>query len=308
LDTARETSPEALTAASWERTIAALEATGDYRVLRHLQPRLDRELTTSSATRLGIFLDTETTGTDHTTDEIIELAMVPFTYSLDGRILAVGAPFSGLREPSVPILPEITALTGITHEMVAGHQIDAATVERFVAPAALLIAHHAGFDRPFTERAWPIFATKPWACSMSQIPWHEEGFDGLKLRYLALLSGFFYDAHRAAADCAAAIELLSRPLPRSKRRALAVLLETARQPIFRLWAENAPFAHKDVLKKRGYRWSADTGCPPRCWYIDVAKHQLAAERAFLLENVLGPTAEPPVEQLTAFTRFSAGSG
>jgi len=285
-------------------TITLLEATGNYRVLRRLMPRTPSELRTSSATRLGLFLDIETTGTDHATDEIIELAMVPFTYSLDGAILAVGAPFNALNEPSVPISPEITALTGITQEMVAGHQIDANEVERFVSPAALVIAHHAGFDRPFVERSWPVFETKPWACSMTQIPWTDEGFDGVKLRYLAMLSGFFYDAHRATADCDAAIELLSRPLPRSHRRALAVLLEAARQPTYRVWAENSPFEQKDVLKKRGYRWSGHTGCPPRCWYVDVAEHQLEAERTFLLEAVLGPGADPRLDQLTALTRFS----
>lgn len=284
--------------------IAELESTGNYRVLRRLSPRTRSDLRTSSATRLGLFLDTETTGIDHATDEIIELAMVPFTYSLDGAILAVGAPFSALNEPSMPISPEITALTGITQEMVAGHRIDADAVEGFVAPAALVIAHHAGFDRPFVERAWPVFETKPWACSMTQIPWCDEGFDGVKLRYLAMLSGFFYDAHRATADCDAAIELLSRLLPRSQRRALAVLLEAARQPTFRVWAENSPFEQKDVLKKRGYRWSGDTGCPPRCWYVDVVEDKHEAETTFLIESILGRDAVPHVDQLTALTRFS----
>ena len=288
-----------------EQVIAELESAGSYRVLRRLSPRARSELRTSSATRLGLFLDIETTGTDQATDELIELAMVPFTYSLDGAILAVGAPFSALNEPSVPISPEITALTGITQEMVAGHRIDADAVERFVSPAALVIAHHAGFDRPFVERSWPVFETKPWACSMTQIPWGEEGFDGVKLRYLAMLSGFFYDAHRASADCDAAIELLSRPLPRSQRRALAVLLEAARQPTYRVWAENSPFEQKDVLKRRGYRWSGDAGCPPRCWYVDVAEGQLEAETAFLVESVLGANANPHVDRLTALTRFSA---
>ena len=287
-----------------EQAIKALEATGDYRVLRRLIPRTASELRPSSATRLGLFLDTETTGTDPAIDEIIELAMVPFIYSLDGAILSVGEPFSALNEPSVPISPEITALTGITQEMVAGQRIAADAVERFVAPAALVIAHHAGFDRPFVERAWPVFETKPWGCSMSGIPWTDEGFDGVKLRYLGMLSGFFYDAHRAAADCEAAIELLSRTLPRSGRRALAVLLGEARKVTYRVWAENSPYEQKDVLKKRGYRWSGDAGCPPRCWYIDVAEDQLDAETLFLIETVLGPGAVPRVDRLTALTRFS----
>lgn len=35
---------------------------------------------------------------DHTRDETIELAMVPFTYGLDGEIYEVGAAFGALRD------------------------------------------------------------------------------------------------------------------------------------------------------------------------------------------------------------------
>lgn len=295
---------DSLEAIECEEMARRLDASGSYRVLRRLIPRTPVELSTSTTIRQGLFLDTETTGTDYVTDEIIELAMVPFTYSLDGKILEVGTPFSALNEPLRPISPEITALTGITQEIVAGHRIEASAVESFVAPAALIIAHHAAFDRPFVERFWPIFETKAWACSMTQIPWSDEGFDGLKLRYLAMLSGFFYEAHRAVTDCNAAIELLSRVLPRSHRGTFEVLLGAARSPTYRVWAENSPFEQKDVLKKRGYRWSGDVGCPPRCWYVEVAEGDLESEIGFLRGSVLGVHANPPVDRLTALSRFS----
>ena len=35
---------------------------------------------------------------------------------------------------------------------------------------------------------------------MAEPPWREEGFEGLKLAYLAAPSGFFCDKHRALAD------------------------------------------------------------------------------------------------------------
>ena len=46
-------------------------------------------------------------------------------------------------------LAEITALTGITDEMVAGRSIDPAAVEAFIADAAIAIARSASSDRPF---------------------------------------------------------------------------------------------------------------------------------------------------------------
>ena len=47
-------------------------------------------------------------------DEIIELGMVKFDYLPDGRIAGVSNTFSAFNEPSIPIPPEITAITGIT--------------------------------------------------------------------------------------------------------------------------------------------------------------------------------------------------
>lgn len=69
------------------------------------------------------------------------------------------------------------------------------------------------------------------------------------------LSGFFYDSHRAAHDCAAGIALLNSVLAKSGERAMARLLQTARPPIWRIWAEGAPFGLKDILKARGFRWN-----------------------------------------------------
>lgn len=61
--------------------------------------------------RQGLFLDVETTGLDPAKDEIIELAMVPFAYGLDGRIFQVQKAFQKFQQPSAPIPPGITALT-----------------------------------------------------------------------------------------------------------------------------------------------------------------------------------------------------
>lgn len=74
--------------------------------------------------KTGVLLDTETTGLDHRKDEIIELGMVKFDYLADGRIVGVRDVFSAFNEPSGPISAKVTALTGITDEMVAGHRID----------------------------------------------------------------------------------------------------------------------------------------------------------------------------------------
>lgn len=281
-----------------------LEQSGEYSVLRRLSPNQAVEAPDGGLVRRGLYVDVETTGLDPAVDEIIELAMVPFTYGTDGRITEVGEAFEGLRQPAEPIPAHITAITGIDDAMVAGRSIDPEEVARFAGRADLIIAHNAAFDRRFLERFCPVFVTKPWACSMTQIDWGDEGHEGVKLAYLAMGAGFFYDGHRAVHDCAAGIALLASRLPRSGERALARLLERARAPTWRIWAEGAPFDLKDVLKARGYRWNADGLGGPKAWFIDVSEADRTAELEFLARDIGLADREPLVRKVSAYDRFS----
>ncbi len=283
---------------------AALNGSDRYRVLRRLAPRPPITPPDGLETRRGLFLDVETTGLDPTRDEIIELAMVPFTYGLDGRIFAVHEAFEKFREPSTPIPPENTALTGITDAMVAGKIIDPAEVREFAACASLVVAHNAAFDRRFVERLSDVFVTRPWACSMTQVDWAAEGFEGTKLAYLVMGAGFFYNRHRAVHDCHAALELLATNLPKSGVLAMARLLERARRPSCRIWAANAPFDLKDLLKARGYRWNGEMNAHPRAWYIDVDGEAREGELAYLAREIYQRQVDLPVHAITAYERFS----
>ena len=148
-----------------------LETSPNHRVLRRLDPRDVFCTRPCARPGVGIILDCETTGLDPSTAEIIELAMVKFTYSEDGAVLRVIDELDELQEPSSPIPPEITRLTGIDDAMVSGRSIDPFRVEGFLLGADIVIAHCARFDRPFVERIWPSFRTIDWACSLDQVPW-----------------------------------------------------------------------------------------------------------------------------------------
>jgi DNA polymerase-3 subunit epsilon len=100
-----------------EHMAMRLEASGRYRVLRRLEPAPHYHEPDGSVLRRGVFLDVETTGLDPATDEVIELAMLPFDYGLDGRIYSVHESFSRFRDPGRPIPAEVVALTGITDDM-----------------------------------------------------------------------------------------------------------------------------------------------------------------------------------------------
>lgn len=285
---------------------ARLEATGNYRILRRLQPRPVVTQPRPEFPHRGVILDTETTGLNHRADEIIEIGVIAFTFDGDGRIGDVTDVYGGLRQPAAPIPAEITRLTGITDDMVAGETIDPARLKELIEPAELIIAHNAGFDRPFCEAFSPLFANKAWACSVAEIDWSGRGFEGSKLGYLIGQSGYFHDGHRAVDDCFALLEVLGQKRPAAAETPFAELYRASQQSRARIYAENAPFDMKDHLKARGYRWSDGSDGRPKSWWIELAEAELAGELHFLRSEIYRwRDADPPVRYLTAFDRFRA---
>ncbi len=287
----------------YESMASALEQSSEYRVLRRLVPRALSKQPLAGA-KIAILLDFETTGLNTLSDEVIEFGMVKFCYSDLGEVIAVVDAFSSFNQPSNPIPPEVVDLTGITDEMVSGQRIDPDAVASFVADANVIIAHNANFDRKFAERGWPIFIEKHWACSAQEVEWRKHGFDGSRLAYLLSGAGFFHDAHRAVDDCQAQLEILARPLPKTDRTALSVMLERARRPTFRIWAENSPFDLKDLLKRRGYRWNDGNDGRPRSWFVDVGEDTRDEEMKFLKEAIYQREIDLIVQRITAANRFS----
>jgi DNA polymerase-3 subunit epsilon len=102
----------------------------------------------------------------------------------------------------------------------------------------------------------------------------------------------------------AAIELLATPLPVSGVPAMAQLLEQARRPSWRVWAESSPFELKDILKARGYRWNANGNPSPRAWFVEVDDAKLAAELTFLKDEIYRRDVDLLVQRLTAYNRFT----
>ena len=294
--------------ADWSAEEAArrLEASGAYRVLRKLVPRPIVRRSESRYPHLAVLVDTETTGLHRARDEVIEIGVVAFTYDDGGRIGDVVGVYSGLRQPSSPIPPEITRLTGITDAMVAGQEIDIAALEALIEPADLVIAHNAGFDRPFCEKLSPAFVPKAWACSVTEIRWANLGFEGNKLGYLVGQSGLFHDGHRATDDCHALLEVLARPAGEGGAPPFAELLQSSARCRMRLFAENAPFDMKDHLKARGYRWSDGSDGRPKAWWIEIDEDLYGDELRYLRSEIYRwSEAEPPAVRLTAHDRFRA---
>ncbi|MEI6618929.1 MAG: 3'-5' exonuclease [Betaproteobacteria bacterium] len=285
-----------------------LDAHPDYRVLRRLPVQLDWRGAQALAITRIVVLDTETTGLEHAKDKIIELAMLRL--SVDS---STGVPqgrvevFDQLEDPGFPIPKEVTALTGLRDDDVQGQKLDEALIAHMLQGVDLVIAHNAGFDRPFCEARIPAFRDIPWACSFADIDWKTLGQSSSKLESLALAQGWFYDAHRAEMDCHALLAVLTAPLAQSPAEiGMARLLAAARAPSYRLYATHAPFESKDLLKARGYRWNAEQ----RVWFTRLGDEgALQTECQWLKAQAYGGrNAVVAIEQMDALGKYSSRPG
>lgn len=292
-----------------------LEQDADFRVLRRLVPITDfgpapaapDAAHTSPRFQRVVVLDTETTGLSHAADKIIELAMLRVHVDLaTGKPFGPVELFEGFEDPGMPIPPVAQEVTGINDDMVKGCRLDDALVEAMVSGADLIVAHNAGFDRPFVEARFPCFASKAWACSFADIDWKAAGAGSSKLSALAQDQGWFYDAHRAQVDCHALLQVLARPVGKETTTGLGQLIAAALKPSFKLRATGSPFESKDQLKSRGYRWDADA----KVWFCTLADQtDLDAELEWLKAEVYGRrNARVEIEALDSLVRYSARPG
>jgi len=297
-----------------EDAIRHLRQSDNYRVLEKLTPPARYLSGTPATARIGLVIDTETTGLDTATDTIIELGFVAFTYdAASGRIYDILHSYDGFEDPGAPLNEVVKKLTGISDAMLAGQHLDDTEIKQWLERADLIIAHNAAFDRQMLERRLPIAAEKNWACTFNDIDWDAEGIVSRKLDYIAFRLGYFFDGHRAVIDAQATLHLLTRALPVSGMAAMSQLLDKAREKRRRLFAVGAPFDKKDELKARGYRWLADISVADRfgkqkkgVWSTVVGEADMEAEEQWLQASVYGGKAGAFARRdITARDRYSA---
>lgn len=292
-----------------EIAVTGLHATGDYKVLRRMNLSQDSRFAGKviANPRIGLCLDTETTGLNPACDKIIELGIVAFQYDpLTAGIIKIIDRYAGFEDPGIPLSAETTAITGISDEMVSGQSFDDAHVCRLADQASLVIAHNAAFDRKFVEARFPVFSKVPWGCSMTQVDWQAERISTRVLEYLLFKFGWFINAHRALDDAEGLLGILLESLPVSGTSIFKVLLERYDEVTAKVCAVGAPFEKKDVLKQRGYRWNdgAQGGC--KAWWTSVPGDMEREELTWLANEVYprGITDSVEITRVDALDRFS----
>jgi DNA polymerase-3 subunit epsilon len=288
-----------------------LEASQKYRILRRLDimqhPGLTGKPITGKTRRVGLCIDTETTGFNFSDDVIIELGIVAFEYdAMTGEISRIVDTYSGFEDPFRPLDPEVTAVTGITDDMLAGQSLDDAAVGKIVSQASLCFCHNCKFDRSFLERRFPEFEKLPFACTMSQIDWKRELVTSRSLEYLLYKCGAcFIDAHRALNDAEGLLGLLLENLPVSKLSVFKTVLENARKPSFKIMAYNSAYSAKDLLRDRKYHWEPGGDGKRKTWWTVVSEKDLNNEITFLNNSAYtNGTDDVEIIKIDAFNRFS----
>ena len=108
----------------YEKIAKELAETGDYKIIKRFEPVEFYNEGSSTDLKIGVYLDTETTGMDPDEDCIIELALVPFEFDKEGNIYRLLPAYNAFQDPGIPIPEFITQITGITDDIVKGESID----------------------------------------------------------------------------------------------------------------------------------------------------------------------------------------
>lgn len=292
------------------QALGIIEGHDDYRVLRRHKPRSRYNTPGAAPIFRAAMLDLETTSTDTDSAEVIELGIARFTFDANGVIYDVEDQYNGLSQPSQPLEPIITEITGLTDEELRGQMIAVERVAEVLVGVDLCIAFNAGFDRRVAEHNFPGlgFDKRKWACAQKQVPWVKYGAITGKLENVVLAAGMFYDAHRALADVLASIAILAtmaRDVNADDEAAevvltnpMAEILGTTKGGAVRVMAHGAPFEVKDKLKARGYQWR---GKKP--WFIDVPSEEHAAHEIEWLTTSRYATS-PGTVKIPARHRYS----
>ena len=246
------------------------------------------------------FLDFETTGLDFERDEVIEIGLRTIAVNKnDYRDFFAVKEYSSYNDTNLEVDAEITMLTGITKDMIAGKAIDWKEVSEILSVSDVVVAHNASFDRFFLEKN--IDFEGVWACSKADIDWKERGFLNTKLELLSIWHGFYYESHRAMNDVDATIHLLLHPSYKTYTP-LEELVENSQKTqhlIINKFPYNPAFI-KMIKSRGGYRYNPSD----KSWRILFKnKEQLDPEIDWLKDNIYNGYFKGEIKEISLFDKY-----
>lgn len=219
---------------------------------------------------LGI--DFETTGLDPQKDRITEAGLVLWDSDTKQPVRISGF----LVKPMGAVISaEIERLTGITNDLVNQFGVlpSAAikAIESMAASADFFCAHNAEFDKGFLTveaQRWKVTFDKPWIDTRVDLPAAAYSLGkSASLKYLCCDHSIYYQAHRAASDTLAMMELLGR-------YDIEATVKRAQTPNVTVRAV-VSYDDRLLARERGYYWRPEA----KLWIKPLKADEVAAEKA-----------------------------
>ncbi len=248
---------------------------------------------------VGLALAIQSSGNDHRRHQIVELALQRFRLDERNRIVETGRRRTWLEEPATPISAVSARSTDLVDADLIGRAISEGEATSMLLDVDFVVTHDARTCRPFVEHRLPLAAGRPWACSLNDMDWREEGFEGHRLADLIGSMGWFYEAHRAEADVTALLHLLDHTLGDGCTVAGRVLARSGR-PDWIVDADDVPASAADVLEERGYRWDAFR----RTWSASISDEAVSDEIAWASMMLYSGRREPFARKITSRERYA----
>lgn len=261
----------------------------------HLNRFFAPESSVSTTRRVATIVDFETLGLSKECD-ILEIGLLSFAFSTEQGVDEIVGHYHALNDPKCPIPPEITRITKIDNELVAGQQIDWDLVLKFLQNSDFIICYNSKFDRKFfelhaREDVQKVVRSKPFACAFRDIDWHQRGYDNLTLTDLNKAIGFPFVGHRAMNDCWATLNLLVQDKTKLNELVVNMNKETM------LGVINAPYEEKELLKEQGYWWSnGKNNHLSKGWWIALANEDIKAEKEWVQQTIFNTSTKKKNKQ------------
>jgi len=198
-----------------------------------------------------LILDTETTALSVDNGRCLEVGAVLFHVATRSVLLQVSFLLPCLSNPA----EHVNGIPAAVSRLEQPWQQGLACFEAMVASADAVVAHNAAFDRQWFGHGDLPALTKPWICSMEDVPWPAERHlrANPSMRDLALAYGIpVWAAHRALTDCIYLTQVLARC------EDLEALLLAALEPR-QLYRARLAYAERHLAKEAGFRWNEAVG-------------------------------------------------
>jgi len=240
-----------------------------------------------------IFCNIITTSINSEQGEVLRINLKPcYIGKNDGKLSKVRKPVSFFNVVTSDISNEEKKFVDFDLEEKLGSSIDWSLVKSLFEKADLVVAHNASFVRPWIDKHVGDNEIV-WGCTLDHVDWSSKGFPSRNLESLAVFSGYYYDFSSSVDSLNSVVNCLN------KNSVLGEFINRALTPDLQVFAANAPFELKDLLKERRYRWNPDFSC----WWLPLEdKAHGDSESEWLIKNV--PGTEPQIFEIDSKFRFS----